>query len=263
MTKFSKDLLQELYAQKLMSSTKIAEKFFVSQRTVINYLKKYSIPTRPSGPIPSPKVPPPNDVVEMSYMLGLCASDVYAGRHYRQVKVQLGTSVQHMVEVFKQTWGHYAPVRIYPTKNKFSDNVVTCYCLLHPNFSFLVDEKKSVPEDLMSFYAYLAGAIDGDGSIRYDPSRHMRAIRLHNTDKAWLNAIKNQLNSLGICPTIQGKERYFTLYIYRRNDVLKLGPVLIKFMKYEPRKNVLEKMLTEMTSIKIRLLFHLSSFPDF
>lgn len=142
MTKFSKNLLQELYTRKLMSSTKIAEKFFVSHRTVINYLKKYSIPVRPCGSIPSPKVLPPNDIAERSYMLGLCASDVYVARNYRQIKVQLGTSIQHMVEVFKKTWGHYGTVRIYATKNKFSKSVVNCYCLLHPKFSFLVSGEK-------------------------------------------------------------------------------------------------------------------------
>lgn len=110
--------------------------------------------------------------------------------------------------------------------------------------------KKSVPEDPVGFYAYLAGAIDGDGSIRYNPSKHTRAIRLHNTDLAWLNSIKRKLCLLGFYPTIQGKKRYFTLYIYRRDDVLKLGHLLMNLMKYEPRKKVLENMLMEMSLIK-------------
>jgi hypothetical protein len=38
-------------------------------------------------------------------MLGLCAADIYARRHRRQIGIELATSIPQMIKVFKNTWG--------------------------------------------------------------------------------------------------------------------------------------------------------------
>jgi intein-encoded DNA endonuclease-like protein len=241
--KLSKEWLLELYSKKLMSSTKIAKICHLSHRTVINYLRRYGISIRPSGSIPRSKNPPPNNQVERAYMLGLCASDVYVGRHWRQIRVQLGTSIREMVEVFKDTWKSYSTICVYPVKNKFSASVVTCISLLHPNFSFLLNAKEALPDNPTAFYAYLAGAVDGDGGIRLGPQKYGGSIRLYNTDRIWLEKIKIKLESLGFYPTIHGKNGYFTLHVGKKQDVLRLGHTLTKFMKHELKIKKLENLL--------------------
>jgi hypothetical protein len=148
-----------------------------------------------------------------------------------------------MAEVFKDTWKSYSTICVYPVKNKFNAPVVTCIPLLHPEFSFLLNAKEALPDNPTAFYAYLAGAIDGDGSIRLGPQKYGGAIRLHNTDRIWLEKIKMKLESLDFYPTIHGKNGYFTLHIGKKQDVLRLGHTLTKFMKHKTKKKKLESLL--------------------
>ena len=239
--------LRKLYTEKLASSTKIAKKYHCDPTTIRNYLRKYHIPVRIGGPIPKNKKKPSNNAAEKSYMLGLCAADIYVRRHWRQIRIELATSIPQMIKVFKNTWGPYSKMRMYLVKSKSPKPTFLCRYLLHPAFSFLLYAKKIMPSDSKTFYAYLAGAVDGDGCIVRDPSTSTRAIMLSNMDKIWLEKIKGKLHSMGFHPTIHGGKRGkdFVLGLYRKREVLNLGHQLLRFMKYEPRKKKLARILKE------------------
>lgn len=110
----------------------------------------------------------PSDLVERAYMMGICATDIYVRRLGRQIEVIVGSTRKEILEIFEKVFGGYTKINSSNTVDKKTGLPMSYrYAILHTSFSFLLSSKEKIPESEEELYSYIAGAIDGDGSIRF------------------------------------------------------------------------------------------------
>ena len=198
------------------------------------------------------KIAPP-DMVERAYMMGLCATDIFVRRLGEQIEVIVGSTRQEILEIFEEVFGKYTKVNSTDTIDKKTGLPMSYrYAILDPSFEFLLSSKKSVPENEEELYAYIAGAIDGDGNIRF--RKRIKTgegeIRILNTDKTWLEKMRCKLLKYNYHPCVHKNGAEFALSIYRKRDIIRLGRKVINYMKNKTRKQKLQELLGNMQVIR-------------
>ena len=193
----------------------------------------------------------PSDPIERAYMMGICVTDIYVRRLGRQIEVIVGSTRKEIMEIFEEAVGKYTKINSSNTIDKKTGLLMSYrYAILHTSFSFLPSSKEKIPKSEEELYSYIAGAIDGDGNIKF--RKRIKTvegeIRILNTDRAWLEEIKYRLTKYGYHPIIYKNGNEFALSIYRKRDIIKLGSKLLKFMKNETRR---EKLCELLSSIQI------------
>ena len=195
----------------------------------------------------------PSDTIERAYVMGFCATDIFVRRLGRQIEIIVGSTRQEILEIFEEVFGKYTKINSTNTIDKKTGLPMTYkYAILDSSFEFLLSSKKNISEDEKELYAYVAGAIDGDGSIRF--RRRIKTgegeIRILNTDKAWLEEIKQKLLKYDYHPIAHKNSKEFALSIYRKRDLMRIGSELLKFMKHETRKRKLHEIINNLQIIR-------------
>lgn len=195
---------------------------------------------------------------EKAYLTGLKLGDLYTSQISKYtLGVNTGTTHTSFLNLLQLVFKKYGPIWIYPIKNKkqYSWNIHMYLDL--KSFNFLLNKNIKLNSfSKESFFHFLAGLIDSDGSIiiRKAGKYFQYIIRIFNQDTNLLNIIKNQLNLLGFKTNFyinnkKGKilvSRYITAKCNKDNYVLELSQKkqVIKLLKQLPIKHP-EKILVK------------------
>jgi len=234
-----KEILEELYLQKRMSTYKIAKIFGVDDFTILRWLRRHGIPRRSRteyGVVKYPKKAFSGDLFEKSYLMGLRYGDVYARRAGRQIRVSTTSTHPAFLALFEKVFSNYTMVSTYPYKDGRGSFGWCISCLLHPSFDFLLQKNSAVPHWILQneryFLSFLAGFFDSEGSIvtcRIYRNYIGYRLRMPNVNVAVLRKIKESLSKLGFCPKIYlayRPGRCWKVEVYRKEEVFKLLSLL-------------------------------------
>ena len=238
----SKDVLEDLYINKRMSSPAIARKFEIKHdRTVRKWLEKYNIPRRTlseAGTI-YPKTSFGGDLKLKAYLLGLRAGDFHAKRIHKVIRVQTTTTHPAQVKMTQMVFGPFSHVGKYEFFNRhFNLKQWFIYCDLNESFSFILNKPSEIPKWILSndelFYRFVAGYADCESSWKILKS-HKDSIRfvfqLASQDKKILYQITKKLRRLGYVANIyldtkagikKNNLDMYRIMVYQTEDVLRL-----------------------------------------
>ena len=232
----SKDELKTLYVKMKKSTVEIAKMFNVSRTVVFHTLKKYGIRLRDRIKAVSDgshkkaihiKKPFSGNPLEKEYLMGL-AEDLAISRDSSwTIKVSLSTTRQSMEKLFKQCFGKYGPIWMFPVKDENGNYNWRLVCTLDKSFSFLLKNKRNYNISLLSkkeFFYRLAGIIDAEGSIilrRNNKKYIARGIFIGNENKKMILEIAKKLKELGFKPRIYK--------IKERGEKNRVGKIITKY----------------------------------
>jgi hypothetical protein len=255
-----KEVLEDLYLNKKLSSLKIANIFNIKHsRTLRKKLEKYDIPRRTISEACTKykKSELKGNLEAKSYMIGLRAGDIHAKTIHKVIRVQTTTTRKAQLDMMKRVFEKYSNVGIYSFYNKkFGCKQYFIYCDLLPSFQFLLKKPKRIQKWMFDndrlFYRFLAAYSDCEASWKIVKS-HKNSVRfsfsIKTCEKRILNDIGRKLNSLGIISHIyfeypRGKvtnhgysynRDLFNLTIYRKEDIRKLIKMLLPLTCHEEK----------------------------
>jgi len=265
----SKEVLEDLYLKKRLSSLKIAKMFNIKHdRTIRKKLERFDIPRRTISEACT-KYKKSNfkgNLRLKSYMIGLRTGDIHAKIIHRVVRVQTTTTRKAQLDMIKKSFGQYSHVGIYSFYNKkFKCKQYFIYCDLLPSFRFLLKKPEKIPKwiigDKQIFYYFLAAYSDCETSWKISKS-HKKSVRftfsIKTSQKEILDDIHNKFNELGITSHIyleypKGKvtnygysynKELFNLTVYRKEDIKKLIKELLP-LSYHREKILKMRLISD------------------
>ncbi len=184
--------------------------------------------------------------VDTAYMLGFVSADCSVRKRGHRIEVHLGTTREDTLEVFLKTFSKFGHINIIDgIDSKTGLKRRDAFIFLPLSFDYLRDAKTLIPNDYEPFIAYLAGALDGDGSIKIR-KRHWGmefSVRLLNTDKAWLERISYMLRRFGFHPNIRKSGKEWELALERRREIFRIARCLLRYMKHKEKRHRLEEIV--------------------
>jgi|YelNatPaOPRAMG01_1025707.scaffolds.fasta_scaffold08915_5 predicted DNA-binding protein YlxM (UPF0122 family) len=244
--KIPKDVLEDLYCKKRLSTNEIAKKIGVkTHKTILIKLIKYGIPRRSKSETSTkyPKKPFSGDLEEKAYLIGLRMGDFSARMHRKLIRLDTAAMKKEQIEMSKQAFGKYTKVCI---------SGKTLYFHLHPSFKFLLKKLKLLPKWILdnkkTFFSFLAGYMDCEGSWSIIPDGiHTISFQfsLSTNSKTILKQINGKLNELGFKAHLylsrkKGdrtnigiyKKDLYSLVVYRKDDVIRLIEKLLPLTRH-------------------------------
>jgi len=214
----------------------------VDHVTVFNHLRKRGLQLRDKVEAQikavsiHPRTPFSGDPLEKAYLLGFARGDLWITTHGRAVRAKAGSTHPAFVQLFRELFGHYGPIYLYPKQAKLTRYEWSMDADLHESFRFLLDRDRETFQQLMSdapcFLSYLAGFFDAEGSIYYHRKGPGGAFELSitNMDFELLQALSRQLQRFDYASKIsiskrtqpveiQGADHIWRIFIWRHNDV--------------------------------------------
>lgn len=253
-----KEVLEDLYINKRLSSLQIAEKLgTVNSRTIRRKLKKFSIKTRSISESNTKKFKKPffNNLGEKAYFLGLRAGDFYAKQKNISVRVQTTSTHEAQIDLLRKSFMKYGETKTYLSKNKARDDEWFIYVDLDGSFDFLLKKPLKIPDWILKnteyFYQFLAAYMDCEGNWHFTKSHDIHSrftFRLRTGDRLILKNIKEKLESmdhkivfsLDIKKGSKGPSTLFRVNIYnltinRKQDLIKLINSLLPLSKHSEK----------------------------
>lgn len=234
-----KEILEELYSRKRMSTHKIAKIFSVDDFTILRWLRRHEIPRRSRteyGIVKYPKKVFSGDLIVKSYLVGLRYGDIHACTEGKQIRVSTTSTHPALLTLFERIFSSYTMVNTYPQKDGRGRFEWRVSCLLHPSFDFLLQKGPAVPHWILQnkrcFLSFLAGFFDSEGSIvicRAHPNYIGYRLRMPNVNVMVLKEIKESLSEFKLCPKLYlayRSGRCWKVEINRKKDVFKLLSLL-------------------------------------
>lgn len=233
--KIEPQILRELYCERRMPISKIAEKLKISVPTVRQRMIKFRILRRRGGEanLKYFKSPFSGSPIDMAYLLGLRAGDLSAEWKGKRVRVALGTTHHAMIDLFDALFSKNGHVIHCPMWNQWRKSFVwRVFVDLDASFSFLIEKpqliKQEIKENTRLFLAFLAGYVDSEGSLIISHSSTGNTVftfLLGSEDYNLLKDIYDKLVELGYHPTLvlavkKGTKKGFSTF---RNDFWQLG----------------------------------------
>lgn len=252
-----KEVLEDLYWNRNLSSTEIGKKFGINGRTVRKKLKKLGIPRKTLSQAGTKKFKAPfsGDLAEKAYFLGLRAGDFYAKRIKKCIRIQTTTTHQAQVDLLEDSFKKYGELRTYLSKNKKRADEWFIYVDLQPSFEFLLNKPTKIPEWILSndvyFYNFLAAYMDCEGMWKIFRSHRNSArflFRIVSGDLEILKNIKRKIENNGFHPRFYLRHKrghvapygkfnlnMYDLIIYQKKDVLLLVDKLMSISKHSEK----------------------------
>lgn len=255
----SKEILEDLYINKRMSTPQIAKKFGIKyDRTVRKWMEKYNIQRRTLSESKTiyPKTSFDGNLKLKSYLLGLRAGDFHARRIHKVIRVQSTTTHPAQVNMMINVFGKFSHVGRHEFFNKnFNIKQWFIYCDLNESFSFMLEKPQKIPkwvfQDENLFYNFLSGYSDCESCWKVLKS-HENSIRyvfqLGSQDKKILFQIVKKLKLLGYNPNIylderagtvkRGKRTNLDMYrimLYRTEDISRLISKILPLSNHQEK----------------------------
>jgi len=258
-----KDEIIHLYVDKEVSLRRLAKMFGCYRQTLSKILRENDIKIREKehatrlATLKHKRFEFNGTETDKTYLIGLVEGDLTAF-HKSNHTIRIITNTTHyaFAELIKRKFKRYGYVRIFPTKNRSFRSYMWCVQVdLDNTFDFLLPENR--PNEIKSMIEkgylvnFLAGFIDSDGSviIRKAGKYYQPIIRLFAQNLQLLNELKEKLEKSGYNPTLYKNfskgtlktwvynKDYFTLEVYKRDEVFRLLKILpIEHPEKIPRK---------------------------
>ena len=247
--------LTDLYTKQKLSLKKLSKKYNSSKATLHKVLREKGIIIRSHDEavrltnLKHKRKAFDGNNEKRYYLTGFVEGDVTAFRRSKNtIRAITNTTHNTFIQLFETLFKKYGKVRTYPMKNKTFKNYMWCVSIdLDNSFSFLLLEnrKKAIrslkKSDPKTFFAFLAGFIDAEGSLLIKKIRDniQYCLRIGNEDETLLKLIKLKLLDMNFNPLLykmssKGDSRisnkvvisynndYFSLELFRKSDVSSL-----------------------------------------
>jgi SOS-response transcriptional repressor LexA len=253
---FDRKRLYHLYFVEKKSTRQVAKELGVGQSTVRRWMEKYGLIARnlSESRLKHLRRPFSGDIVEKTYLVGLCAGDISAlKRTPFTIEVTTATTHPAMINLFYDVFRKYGHCVKYPRKSNLNYEW-GLLCALDLSFAFLLNKNVMVPEEDKLFYSFLAGYSDAEGCWAITPSHGVRIyfrFILCTGDSKILKQIKEKLEAKGYHPSfrqvnIEKKTKYksqklkhtkklYELCIHRKKEVATLIKNLLLFSKHKEK----------------------------
>lgn len=247
--KLSKDELHQLYEEEGFTLEAIAEAYDCSAATVSRKMSKLGIQARPPWRTRYPRHSFSGDPLEKAYLVGFRLGDLTVRQAELSIEVITTTICQEQIELMHELFDCYGHVY----EHRKPDGRVFMQVRLNKTFGFLLPKKDCVPDWVLAsdewFFAYLAGYIDADGSIRI-VGNHSARLDIQSYDSGFQKDTWKQLTAQGFSlsePTVVVAAGYINvvgimrnkdtwgLNVHRRREVAKLLQRLIPHLKHRKR----------------------------
>ncbi|MEK7076282.1 MAG: LAGLIDADG family homing endonuclease [Patescibacteria group bacterium] len=264
---FSKKQLKNWYIDQKLSTWEIEKRFGYPRGTIYRKLNEFGLHTRniAVSHIRFPRKDFSGNILERAYLIGFRIGDLNVskgGLQSETIAIKCASTKQGQVELFKNLFAKYGHIiQGKPTK----ESKINIQANLNLSFSFLLDKSpdsyKWVFKNKKTFFAFLAGFSDAEGSFYISRGRGLFAIG--NYDVGLLRKIKIVLERFGIetlpltVDLRKGKivsgfisrGDYYTLRCGRKVYLLKLLSHLVPYLKHGDKlakadlvkKNILER----------------------
>jgi hypothetical protein len=148
------------------------------------------------------------DPIERAYLAGFAFGDLGVVRHGRAIRVKLGTTHPAMSTLFRNVFEPYGPIYEYPRKAPLTGHEWLLDCDLDSSFDFLLMAKTNPMKfvtDERTFWAFLAGFFDAEGSVYYHRKERRGAFELAvvNLNLDLLRELGGRLRSFGFSFCLQ------------------------------------------------------------
>jgi hypothetical protein len=204
----SKKTLENLYIHQGWPTTKIAKMFSCHHSVILRRMGELGIKSRNLSEAMTKysKNDFSGDFVEKAYLLGFRSGDLYVKRinpKGQVIRVECSTTSPGQIGLIKKLFSKYGHKYEYNFKG-FRNEVRICY-YLNNSFKFLLEKNKKVDKWILGnqkyFFAFLAGYIDAEGSIKIYGNKNcieQARFTLATYDKTILRQIREKLISIGI-----------------------------------------------------------------
>ena len=227
-----KQVLEELYWKRNLSTTEIAKKFGIkNDRTIRKKLEKYGILRKTVSQALTKKFKGPfsENAVEKAYLLGLRAGDFHARFARRSIRIQTTTTHKAQIELMKNAFERYGEIRKVIMKNRDALEWFV-YVDLLPSFEFLLKKPTRLPpwifDDVEAFYAFFAAYVDCEGNwnITRNHDKLRAVLRIRSADLEILRNFKMKLESQKLFAAMRLDRKQGTLSPYgaSANDIYEL-----------------------------------------
>ena len=262
--KISSKELKTLYLSRKMSLKKLARYIGTRPSTVREMLIKRGIKLRRHGEalIKYKRRPFSGSEIEKNYLIGFSVGDLYVVKSNRTIVVRVTSTHPSMITLFCKLFSKYGYCKKRPRKSKLGYGYqweVTCY--LDESFSFLLVDKNSltVPTKKKMFLSFLAGYSDAEGCwkmVKRKKGYIEFRFDLETQDVGILEQIATNLKQYGFTPKLHRVKRkgkkigcfvlkkdMYRLSLCKRKEVIRLGMLLLPFVKHSEKKRKIELLI--------------------
>ncbi|MBN1979358.1 MAG: hypothetical protein JW918_18330 [Anaerolineae bacterium] len=243
------DELRRLYAEEGMTLEAIAEAYDCSAATVSRKMSRFGIAARSPWRERYLRHNFSGDPLEKAYLVGFRLGDLTVRRAELSIEVLMTTTCQEQVDLMYKLFDRYGHVY----EHHRPDKKVFMQARLDDSFDFLLPKEDRIPDwvlaDTECFFAFLAGYIDADGSIRI-AGNHSARLDIQSYDSGFQKDTWKQLTAQGFSlsePTIVVPAGYtnaagivrnkdtWGLNVHCRREIARLLQCLIPHLKHEKR----------------------------
>ncbi len=195
--------------------------------------------------------------IDRAYLLGFARGDLWVTTHGRAIRIKGGSTHQAFVELFRQLFGRYGAIYVYPKEAKVTGYEWSMDADLDTSFRFLLDREQqeldAIIADTPRFYSYLGGLFDAEGSIFYHRKGSGGAfeLTLTNMDLDLLVRIRDELLKLGYSSKldrntrnnqkypIKGSDHIWRICVWRHKDLNRLlGNMVLRHSEKVAKRDI-------------------------
>ena len=265
-----KSVLEDLYIEQRIPSTKIANKFNCHHSVIFKRMREYGIKAREKSEAMTiyPKVNFSGNLKEKAYMIGFRTGDLWVNKinkNGKTILIQCNSTRNEQINLVEKLFSKYGHIKTSLVKDPQGNNETRISCYVNDSFSFLLKKKDKIKKWILDnneyFFAFLAGYVDAEGHIgvhKYGGAEQACLI-ISSYDSNILLQIWSKLSSLNIrCPKprighfegyvterkkLPYRRDYWILNTYSKMSLLILLNILANFIKHEKRLSDLQDAL--------------------
>jgi hypothetical protein len=242
----------------------IAEAHGCSAATVSRKMSKFDITARPPWRDRYPRHDFSGDSLEKAYLIGFRLGDLTVRRAELSIEVIMTTTRQEQIDLLHELFDQYGHVY----EHHRPDGKVFMQVRLNNSFGFLIPKDDRVPDWILAdeecFFAFLAGYVDAEGSIKVD-RRGFARFDLNSYDKRLLSQAQARLVKVGvICPPLRldvtagrcnsygivSRKDYWGFSVHRKTSLDILFTRLNPHLKHRKRRQDLQRAWE---NVKVRM----------
>lgn len=244
------DELRRLYEEEGLTVETIAEMHECSAATVSRKMSKYGIKARPPWRECYPRHDFGGNPLEKAYLVGFRLGDLTVRRAELSIEVITTTTRQEQVDLMHDLFDRYGHVY----EHHRPDGKVFLQVRLNDSFGFLLPKEDRVPDWILAdeecFFAFFAGYVDADGSIRTVSLRSAR-LDIQTYDQGILHGLWEGTTNAGMyCayPRVVVKAGYtnnvgivqrqdkWGIWVHRREHLHTLLDRLLSHLRHSKRR---------------------------
>jgi hypothetical protein len=209
-------------------------------------LKRYGIPARPFNTPAYPRADFSGDPMEKAYLIGFRLGDLDVREEGATIVIATSTTRKAQLDLLHNLFEKYGHLHEFRDKS----GKVHLRCGLNQTFQFLLPKEDAIPkwvlDDNKTFWAFLAGYTDAEGSFRGTPIFVLRTYAAQLLRVCW--AYFQRLGIACPAPRLAVKAGYINkagvisrgdqwdLAVHKRDSLRKLIEHLLPHLKHAKRR---------------------------